>query len=454
MDARVFTEPQQGASYETLLAAAQATAAAGFDGFFRSDHVLKMGSVDGLPGPTDAWVTLAGLARETEGISLGTLVSPGTFRYPGLLAIEVAQVSDMSGGRVELGLGAGWYEAEHTAYGLPFWSLGERFERLEEQLAVVTGLWDTPAGGTFSYSGRHYQLVDSPALPKPARRPRVIVGGRGRNRTPRLAATYADEFNQGFVDLPRFAEPTRPGADGVRRGRTGPGEPAPLRRAGRRARRRRRDGGSGAPRRSAGRSASSGRTGCAARPGRSWTRSPRSPTPAPSASTCRSSTWTTSTTSPSGAPRSSPPCPGSSDGAVPGTAPEGYGAVPGTAPEGYGAVPGTAPEGYGAVLRREPRHHPVVAFELVDEAVVEPERPSLPELVAARAEDVAAPVLGATHLAALVRGVERVEATLQPVPVGDRAALVARQGGQLALAGPGGEVGVGLLGGGAAGRPR
>jgi F420-dependent oxidoreductase-like protein len=205
MDARVFTEPQQGASYDTLLAAALATESAGFDAFFRSDHVLKMGSVDGLPGPTDAWITLAGLARETERIRLGTLVSPGTFRYPGLLAIEVAQVSDMSGGRVELGLGAGWYEAEHTAYGLPFGTLGERFERLEEQLAIVTGLWDTPADETFSFSGRYYQLTDSPALPKPPSRPRVIVGGRGKRRTPRLAAAYADEFNQGFVDVGRFA---------------------------------------------------------------------------------------------------------------------------------------------------------------------------------------------------------------------------------------------------------
>ena len=309
MDARVFTEPQQGASYETLLAAAQATATAGFDGFFRSDHVLKMGSVDGLPGPTDAWVTLAGLARETEGISLGTLVSPGTFRYPGLLAIEVAQVSDMSGGRVELGLGAGWYEAEHTAYGLPFWSLGERFERLEEQLAVVTGLWDTPAGQTFSYSGRHYQLVDSPALPKPARRPRVIVGGRGRNRTPRLAATYADEFNQGFVDLARFAgqrDRVRAACDAAGRdpgsllhsvalvGVLGGDDATVARRA-------------AAIGREVGEVRENGLCGIGRGDPRQGRR--RSPTPAPSASTCRSSTWTTSTTSPSGAPRSFPPCP-------------------------------------------------------------------------------------------------------------------------------------------------
>jgi F420-dependent oxidoreductase-like protein len=183
---------------------ARAAEAAGFEGYFRSDHVLKMGGVDGLPGPTDAWVTLAGLARETERVTLGTLVTAATFRHPGMLAISVAQVDAMSGGRVELGLGAAWYEAEHAAYGLPFPPLGERFEHLEEQLAIVTGLWDTPEGKTFDFAGTHYQLSDSPALPKPARRPPVIVGGGGIRRTPRLAARYAAEYNQAFRPLDQF----------------------------------------------------------------------------------------------------------------------------------------------------------------------------------------------------------------------------------------------------------
>lgn len=200
---RIFTEPQQGASYDQLLAVAQTAESLGFDAFFRSDHYLAMGSSDGLPGPTDAWVTLAGLARETTRIRLGTLVTSATFRLPGPLAVSVAEVDAMSGGRVELGLGAGWFEAEHTAYGIPFPSLGDRFERLSEQLAIVTGLWATPLGGTFSYDGRHYRVADSPALPKPVQTPGppVIVGGGGPTRTPRLAARYAAEFNLAFRSL-------------------------------------------------------------------------------------------------------------------------------------------------------------------------------------------------------------------------------------------------------------
>jgi F420-dependent oxidoreductase-like protein len=200
MDLRIFTEPQQGASYDTLLAVAKATEDLGFDAFFRSDHYLVMGDGDGLPGPTDAWITLAGLARETSRIRLGTLVTAGTFRLPGVLAIQVAQVDRMSGGRVELGLGTGWYEAEHTAYGIPFPK--EKFGRLEEQLAVVTGLWETPVGDTFTFDGEFYGLKDSPALPKPAQdRLPVIVGGMGAKRTPALAARYAAEFNVPFGSI-------------------------------------------------------------------------------------------------------------------------------------------------------------------------------------------------------------------------------------------------------------
>ncbi|SFK90312.1 LLM class F420-dependent oxidoreductase [Streptomyces pini] len=200
MDLRIFTEPQQGASYDTLLTVAKATEDLGFDAFFRSDHYLKMGDVDGLPGPTDAWITLAGLARETRRIRLGTLMTAATFRLPGVLAIQVAQVDAMSGGRVELGLGAGWFEAEHTAYGIPF--PRQKFSRLQEQLEIVTGLWATEPGKTFSYDGAHYRLTDSPALPKPAQaRVPVLVGGMGAKRTPALAARFADEFNVPFVSV-------------------------------------------------------------------------------------------------------------------------------------------------------------------------------------------------------------------------------------------------------------
>jgi F420-dependent oxidoreductase-like protein len=175
----------------------------GFDAFFRSDHYLKIGDVSGLPGPTDAWATLAALAVETSRVRLGTLMTAATFRLPGPLAITVAQVDRMSGGRVEFGLGAGWYEAEHAAYGIPFPPLGERFDMLEEQLAIITGLWGTPEGETFSFDGAHYRVSDSPGLPKPAQRPRppVLLGGSGARRTPRLAARFADEFNAPFQSV-------------------------------------------------------------------------------------------------------------------------------------------------------------------------------------------------------------------------------------------------------------
>jgi len=208
---RVFTEPQQGATYDDLLGVAKAAEQLGFDAFFRSDHYLAMGAAldrGGLPGPTESWVTLAGLARDTSRIRLGTLVSSATFRLPGPLAVSVAQVDQMSGGRVELGLGAGWYEREHNAYGVPFPDLGERFDRLEEQLAVITGMWSTPVGEPFSFDGKHYPVVDSPALPKPVQEGGipVIVGGGGPKRTPELAARYAAEYNLGFAPVERFRE--------------------------------------------------------------------------------------------------------------------------------------------------------------------------------------------------------------------------------------------------------
>ncbi|MGB0437423.1 MAG: LLM class F420-dependent oxidoreductase [Mycobacterium sp.] len=202
MDFRIFVEPQQGATYADQLAVACAAEAAGYSAFCRSDHYLAMNS-DGHPGPTDSWVTLAGLARETSSIRLGTMVTSATFRYPGPLAISVAQVDEMSCGRVELGIGAGWFEAEHRAYAIPFRPLGERFDRLTEQLEIITGLWATPPGQTFDYSGTHYSVSDSPALPKPVQSPHppIIIGGGGAKRTPALAARFAAEFNIPFAPL-------------------------------------------------------------------------------------------------------------------------------------------------------------------------------------------------------------------------------------------------------------
>jgi F420-dependent oxidoreductase-like protein len=210
---RIFTEPQQGATYDDLLAVAQEAEALGFDAFFRSDHYMRIGDGDGSPGSTDAWVTLGALARETRSIRLGTLVTPATFRLPGPLAISVAQVDAMSGGRVELGLGTGWYDGEHAAYGIPFPSTGERFDQLEEQLEIVTGLWSALPGARFSFEGAHYRVVDSPALPKPVQipHPPIILGGWGAKRTPQLAARFADEYNVPFSPPAAF----RPQLDNV-----------------------------------------------------------------------------------------------------------------------------------------------------------------------------------------------------------------------------------------------
>jgi len=206
MEFRIFTEPQNGATYSDQLALAQAAEKLGFNGYFRSDHYLTMDDRNGgVPGPTDSWTTLAGLARETSTIRLGTLVSSATFRHPGILAIQVAQVDEMSGGRIELGLGTGWFEREHTAYGIPF--PAKRFGMLEEQLDVITGIWATDVGKTFSYEGKHYQLSQSPALPKPVQSPLpIIIGGSGPSRTPALTAKFASEYNAGFATIAPLKE--------------------------------------------------------------------------------------------------------------------------------------------------------------------------------------------------------------------------------------------------------
>jgi F420-dependent oxidoreductase-like protein len=212
MELRIFVEPQQGASYRQQLAVAQLAEQLGFDAFFRSDHYLRMGAGDPLPGPTDSWVTLGAIARETSTIRLGTLVASATFRLPGQLAVAVAQIDDMSDGRIELGLGAGWFDAEHTAYGIPFPTLGQRFDILEEQLEIITGMWNTPIDSQYSFEGQHHTIVGSPAIPKPVQLggPPIIMGGYGPKRTPALAAKYANEFNLPFPPLEIYR--TRPGS--------------------------------------------------------------------------------------------------------------------------------------------------------------------------------------------------------------------------------------------------
>lgn len=208
VDLRVMLEPQQGATYDQQLAIAQAAEAEGFDGFFRSDHLTRFDDEDPGAGPTESWITLAGIARETSHIRLGTMVTSMTFRLPAMLAITVAQVDAMSGGRVELGLGTGWFDPEHHAHGIPFPALGQRFEMLEEQLQIILGMWTTPQGEKFSFAGKHYTLKNSPGLPKPVQQPHppIIIGGAGPKRTPRLAARYAEEFNVPFHGLADFTK--------------------------------------------------------------------------------------------------------------------------------------------------------------------------------------------------------------------------------------------------------
>ena len=196
MECRIFTDPSNGATYDDLLESAKLAEEFGYAGFFLSDHYLPFVG-DGRPGPTDVWTTLAGLARETSRMRLGSLVTSVTFRHPGPLAIVVAQVDAMSQGRIEFGVGAGYFEPEHLAYGIPFPPVAQRFDRLAEALELITGLWKSPGGQRYSFNGKCFQLIDSPALPKPWQQPGppVILGGIGKKRTPALAARFADEFN-------------------------------------------------------------------------------------------------------------------------------------------------------------------------------------------------------------------------------------------------------------------
>jgi F420-dependent oxidoreductase-like protein len=200
---RILMEPRNGASYEDILALALSTERAGFDAFFRSDHLLGGNPDNPEYKPTDCWTTLGGLARDTERVRLGALMTASTFRAPGLLATIVASVDDMSGGRAELGIGAAWYTREHAAFGLPFPPVGERFDRLEEQLAIITGLWHAQPEHGFSFDGQHYQVTDNRTPPRVTQHPHppIIIGGGGPKRTPALAAKFAAEFNVPFAPL-------------------------------------------------------------------------------------------------------------------------------------------------------------------------------------------------------------------------------------------------------------
>jgi len=192
MRVALMIEPQMGLSYADQLAVARRAEAAGVEALFRSDHY------DSFPGgsdapTTDAWAVLAGLARETERIGLGVLVSPVGFRHPGNVAKMAATVQEMSGGRLELGLGTGWHENEHRRHGFAFPPISDRADLLEEQLAVVTGLLREPDG--WSYSGATCDVQDARVRPRPDPMPPMIVGGEGSPRSMRIAVRWADEFN-------------------------------------------------------------------------------------------------------------------------------------------------------------------------------------------------------------------------------------------------------------------
>jgi F420-dependent oxidoreductase-like protein len=203
----LMIEGQEGVTWEQWLALAGACEEHGLDGLFRSDHYQSLMGIPGR-GSLDAWTTLAGLAARTDRIRLGTLVSPATFRHPSQLAKSVVTVDHISGGRVELGLGAGWHEGEHRAYGFEFPETRTRMARLAEQLEIVTRSW---TGDPFSFSGRHYQVQDLDALPKPVQRPQptLLVGGGAGPRSLALAARFADEYNVVGVPLEELPERRR-----------------------------------------------------------------------------------------------------------------------------------------------------------------------------------------------------------------------------------------------------
>lgn len=212
----LMTEPQQGMSYADQLAITRRAEANGFEAFFRSDHFASFPGETGQP-TTDAWTVLAGLARETERIGLGVLVSPVTFRHPGVFAKVVTTVDEMSGGRIEVGVGAGWNDVEHRELGLAFPPIAARADLMEDQLAILHGLWGEPDGWTFEgitgvrvegslFRPRPVDVPGRPTTPVGGVRPRILVGGSGSPRSYRLAARYADEFNLSSSSPERAAE--------------------------------------------------------------------------------------------------------------------------------------------------------------------------------------------------------------------------------------------------------
>jgi F420-dependent oxidoreductase-like protein len=187
-----MVEGQEGVTWEQWVALAQACEQAGLDGLFRSDHYT--GVIRSAEGSLDAWATLAALAAVTERIRLGSLVSPATFRHPSVLARMAVTADHISGGRIELGLGAGWYEEEHVRHGFPFPPLPERLGRFAEQLEIVYRSWTEEE---FDFDGSYYELRGCRALPKPLQRPHppLIVGGAAKRGTADPAVRFADEYN-------------------------------------------------------------------------------------------------------------------------------------------------------------------------------------------------------------------------------------------------------------------
>jgi alkanesulfonate monooxygenase SsuD/methylene tetrahydromethanopterin reductase-like flavin-dependent oxidoreductase (luciferase family) len=200
---RIFVEPQQGASYDQLLAIARVSEELDFGAFFRSDHLLRIGNGSGLPTVTDAWITLAGLARDTTSIRLGTMVTPVTFRGVGSFVATAAQVDRMAGGRLDVGLGAGWYDAEHRAFGIPYPAAAARYDLLEDQLEILRGVWSAEPGSTFEYRGATTSVAIDADTVRPAQTPHppLILGGQGGSRSARLAAKFADEYNSAFSSI-------------------------------------------------------------------------------------------------------------------------------------------------------------------------------------------------------------------------------------------------------------
>jgi alkanesulfonate monooxygenase SsuD/methylene tetrahydromethanopterin reductase-like flavin-dependent oxidoreductase (luciferase family) len=220
MEIGINIRHQNGAVWEEVLEGVQLAERLGFsivtfpDHYVAVEHVVRpdgtrtTADVDSPTGPSDCWTLIAALATQTTAIRLGTMMTSSTFRSPGPLAVAVAQVNRFSRGRVDLGVGTNWHEGEHLAFGIPYPAQTRRFDRLEEYLAVIAALWDTPEGETFTFEGQFFTVRDGRAIPRPPGLPRtrVIIGGSGLRRTPRIAGRFADECNT-LARSPEDAEP-------------------------------------------------------------------------------------------------------------------------------------------------------------------------------------------------------------------------------------------------------